>query len=241
MDQAGFSSVAKDPSYPYAMAPTAEMLASFGPEMPGSGVDTFGARYENETRCVTPVPMYGGPQWAAFDNEDGESIFALHRRSRNTLSFCYGGEGVDHINIFHKQQLFSSGYVPFDIGAYAAGLVGYLDAGDGFLWQSGGIINMTMEQKPWGWDRVTTVADLVQPEPWVEWALWYWLPPWLWQLVKLALALQKNIVSHYPLLQIIDGEGKPTKYMDEWLAWAKTIDNGGTLQVKFPNPEPPTP
>lgn len=233
MDQAGFSSVAKDPNYDFAMVATAEMLASF----PDTSLDDnwkFGARYEKKTRCVTPIECYGGPQWAAQDNSDGNHLMRAHTRTRNTLSFCYN-ESMTGINIYQKMLTDQASIGAIRIGPEMAHLLGYIDAGNGYSWTPGDVMNMTMVKYPWGWDRVTTVGGAVHNiSPLMEWFLHNVLPQWVWELIKAAQYLQTKVVSHYPLLQVVDGEGKPTKYMAEFKELMTHVENGGSLQIRMP-------
>jgi len=217
MDQYGFSSVAKSRSYTFAPAGTPEVLASFG-----EGGDD-GAAYEQETRCVTPITLYGGNRWTAQDNQGGRGLLAFHQGVRNTLSFCFTNDTHDEVKIYQKMLASMAALGPFRIGAVAASLLGFYDAGDGYVWIPNSLMSMGMVKKPWGWDRVTTVLDTIQ-----DVKAPFWHPEPLLNLLKEA---QRAAAAHYPLIQVVDGYGKRTKYYDEYLAFMKTVPGGGAATL----------
>eukprot|EP00972_Heterocapsa_arctica_P019182 2830539-Heterocapsa_arctica.AAC.1 len=217
MDQSGFSSVAKSPSYTFAFMPFPELLVSFGE----GGED--GTAYEQETRCVTPITIYGGNRWTAPNTLAGRGGLAFHQMLRNTLSFCFTNDTHEEVQIYQKvpAPMASLGAVP--LGPVAASLLGFYDAGDGYVWTPNSLMSMRMVKTPWGWDRVTTMLDTIQ-----DVKAPFWHPEPLLNLLKEA---QRRAVAHYPLIQVVDGDGKRTKYYKEYLAFMKGVPGGGATTL----------
>jgi len=209
MDQYGASSIAKDPSYPFKMVGSPEVLASFGD-----------ASYESDTGCVTPVPCYGGARWAFTNNEAGRTLVGMHLRQRNTLSFCFRKDG--NIQIYQKvlDEYASLGPVPVG-GSTMAGLLGFESAGDKYSWTPRSLMDLKMVKTSWGWDRVTYVLKSQEKHSW---------------LVKQVLDELESMMpeSHYPLIQIVDGHGRPTEYYAEFLQWMGTQTPGSEMLLNMP-------
>merc|ERR1740121_1785738 len=85
---------------------------------------------------------------------------------------------------------------------------------------------MTMVKKDWGWDRVTLVGAGIKEMTGdgTKEAAEELQPPFDLYLGK-AAEEQAPIVSHYPVLQIIDGNGERTKYFEEYMAFMKTVEH----------------
>lgn len=209
MDQFGKSSIAQDPEYPFEMLGTNEILVSFGD-----------ATYEEHTGCVTPVPCYGGPHWTFLNDQFGNNLLEAHLRQRNTLSFCFATD--DYIQIYQKvlTSEASLGSVPVG-GSYMAWMLGFEDAGQGYSWAPRKIIDMSMKKTPWGWDRITSV--LQQPEKYA------------WPVRGLLREVAKAMpISHFPLIQIINGRGEPTRYYSEYLRFMAEQKQPDELLVGMP-------
>eukprot|EP00405_Crypthecodinium_cohnii_P060460 CAMPEP_0195011034 /NCGR_PEP_ID=MMETSP0326_2-20130528/10615_1 /TAXON_ID=2866 ORGANISM="Crypthecodinium cohnii, Strain Seligo" /NCGR_SAMPLE_ID=MMETSP0326_2 /ASSEMBLY_ACC=CAM_ASM_000348 /LENGTH=294 /DNA_ID=CAMNT_0040019957 /DNA_START=36 /DNA_END=920 /DNA_ORIENTATION=+ len=199
MDQFGVSSVAKDPNYPYAMVGLGETLMSFA-----SGV------WEADSKCVTPVTLYHGRDWAFYNDGGGMDTFRAHNSTHNTLSCCYLDDNVT-VQLRTKQLKSTAALGPYSLGAWLAELLNFTDAGHGYVWEPAWLMDMTMVKKAWGWDRVTKMVSVTggpDDSP----------------LVKLLTFLAESLlpVSHYPTLQIIDAQGQKTKYYYEIEALLKT-------------------
>mmetsp|Transcript_29121 Transcript_29121/g.63226 ORF Transcript_29121/g.63226 Transcript_29121/m.63226 type:complete len:408 (+) Transcript_29121:113-1336(+) len=193
MDQFGASSVGKDPDYPYAMVGLGETLMSFGGAKMVKG---------NDATCITPVTLYHGREWAFYNNGAGMDAFNAHDSSKNTLTFCLNNDGTVQIRAKELRSNFFVG--PIKIPSHLLDSLKFEDAGHDYLWQPSWLMDMKMVKQPWGWDRVTTVVDKgVHTSG----------NPALTMLVSLLSGLMPE--SHYPLLQIIDGQGQKTKYYHE--------------------------
>lgn len=233
MDQHAFSTVGKDPEYPYAfkLLASAEVLASFGPDL---------SDYDPASRCLTPVPSYGGLEWACRSSPSGRFQMDNFLQQRMAMSFCYIGEGFDTVQVYQKMMLPSAAFGPFNFGLAAARLLGLADAGDGYVWMSLSIVNMTMEKTPWGWDRVTTFfGHNTRQNALTRWAQWQILPAPLREMLEWAAEEHADRIFHYPLIQIVDGEGNRTKYYHEYLACMKDparSAKGDGLLLRVPAP-----
>lgn len=214
MDQFGKSSVAQDRKYPFEMVGTGEVLASFGE-----------ATYDPDTRCVTPVPCYGGAHWTFSNDQVGRAAMQTHQKTRNTLSFCYTHD--DYIQIYSKVLTEATSIGPVTFGTQMARMVGFTDAGHGYSWAPVSVLNMGMKKMPWGWDRLTRVVADPDSYPWSVRGV-------LREVSKLMP------ISHYPLIQIIDGAGQPTEYYSEYLAYIAAVQRADGILVSMPKTGDPT-
>mmetsp|Transcript_75492 Transcript_75492/g.219284 ORF Transcript_75492/g.219284 Transcript_75492/m.219284 type:complete len:397 (+) Transcript_75492:106-1296(+) len=227
MDQTGASSVASSLGYKFGKADTSERLVSFGPKI-SSGGYTWGARYEEDSRCVTPIESYGGPQWAALANGLGFSILEQNKKMTRTFSFCFKGKTdntSEVVQLYQKVSLDSIAVGPITVGPTIGSVLGFVDAGNGLAWVPHGIVNITLERKPWGWDRVTALADgLSNMDPLEEMVISLILPDGLWDMVQMVKNFGLGTSSRYPMLQIVDGHGQKTPYYDEFLRYMQTVE-----------------
>lgn len=196
-DDSGFSTVAKDPSSNFSFVGTWEILQSFG------GYDA--AQYDEQSRCIT-VPNYGGSR--AFEgNNGGAKQYSSFQKWNMTPSFCFTNAAMDTMEVFVKETQANFGPVP--LPRPVANLLGYMDAGDGYVWQSAGILKTLLVKESWGWNVVTyTMTDL--------------------DLLNLMPT------GYFPLLQVVDGKGARTKYYAEFLAFMNTQNNGNTTRLAAP-------
>lgn len=224
IDSAGASSIAKGTSFKFNFPVTLpELLATFG-----EGV----AQYEESSRCITPIPMYGGKNWAAKNKTQGYHVMDFHHQVRNTASFCFFDASFKNIQIQAKGLASQAAWGPIVFGPVIARLLGYIDAGDGYMWTSLGALNMTMNREPWGWDRETHIWS----NPTVGTSLRSFLLSLLpdWTAFNELLTLVDMPVGHYPLIQIIDGHGAKTEYHQEFLDYMSTVDGGDHVLLRLP-------
>jgi len=76
---------------------------------------------------------------------------------------------------------------------------------------------MLMVKKDWGWDRRTTAGNLPDVIDHND-VLLKLLPQ---TMIKLLQSGENSNVWNYPMVQIVDGHGKRTKYYDEYLQFMK--------------------
>ena len=136
------------------------------------------AGWDAETRCISPVPRFGG-SWTYMDQGGGgNSFFSVALRSRISLSFCFEDEGLSAARIHPRMRVPLLGWLPGWPAAF---------------------VEMTMVKTPFGWDRVSR-------------------PHWFLRAV-LGERLGET-PWHFPLFQIVDGDGRRTRHYDRYLAWA---------------------
>mmetsp|Transcript_103924 Transcript_103924/g.291045 ORF Transcript_103924/g.291045 Transcript_103924/m.291045 type:complete len:389 (-) Transcript_103924:216-1382(-) len=213
MDQGGYSrQLLDDPDYPFDFNMTAETLISFG------DAETM---YQPETRCVTPVPFYAGQggHIAFWNNKYGLRQWSTFVETRFNLHFCFTNETETEIHLW--QSVRNTG-----VSNVLKQAMGYADAGGDYLFTPHSLVHMTMIKKPWGWDRVTKVmndnvrkllsADNLQ-------AFKELLPE---SELNIILENAHETVSreyHYPVVQIVDGEGRRTKFYQAYLKYIEKV------------------
>merc|ERR1719210_1445100 len=93
---------------------------------------------------------------------------------------------------------------------------GFQDAGDGYLFLPQWMLDMRMVKKPWGWDRVSTVLTNSTQHHLSQEGVRE-----LFDLLPEDLAIKLNFVAkhvyHYPVLQIVDGNGNRTEHYETYL------------------------
>eukprot|EP00931_Biecheleriopsis_adriatica_P009953 TRINITY_DN111046_c0_g1_i1.p1 TRINITY_DN111046_c0_g1~~TRINITY_DN111046_c0_g1_i1.p1 ORF type:complete len:459 (-),score=90.57 TRINITY_DN111046_c0_g1_i1:61-1437(-) len=240
MDQRGVSlPIPEDPGYKQEGRSAAdELLVTF------ATADTYSPAWNPQTRCFTNA-VYGGKKghWTFMDRGNGTSdVFSSAYAGRLTIEFCFGS----HIPVQTLCDLGSEIQLSMRVDVYAIfeglqdeeldlltqWLLSALEAAgfarDGYWvdvphW----IISLTMEKKTWGWDRVTTLGPS---------AIRSSLSQTVVDFLKLVLPAEfkeffgdKSLVElttfHYPVFQVIDGDGKKTKYFDAYLTWANNDTN----------------
>mmetsp|Transcript_109437 Transcript_109437/g.266007 ORF Transcript_109437/g.266007 Transcript_109437/m.266007 type:complete len:405 (-) Transcript_109437:54-1268(-) len=162
-------------------------------------VVTFGdfpIGYNRQTNCVGPVPNYGGERghWTFLSTFGGELQLEAGMQSRLTADFCLN-TAMDAVDI------------------QAAVLIPLLRQ---WIFPPSWMFVMRMRKRPWGWDRVTTVGPNVTGFLARHRALLEKILPQ--QLIAL-LDIGDSGAFHYPCIQIVDGDGRRTKYYDEYLAY----------------------
>jgi len=94
------------------------------------------------------------------------------------------------------------------------------------------LFELRMQKRPWGWARTTHVIEgaWAKMSPNQQAGLKKILPP------PLYYGLKKGGIwgaSQYPVVQIVDGQGKKTKYYDEYLEWANRQNPSGQYMGTF--------
>lgn len=200
LDQNHASSIAKDPRYadskPFSHPPSDETVVTFGDKPIG---------YDPQTNCAGPVPNYGGQKghWTFLSTTGGRLQMRGSITSRLTADFCFD-KAMEHVEV------------------QAAVLVPFVKI---WVFPPSWMFVMRMEKTAWGWDRVTTVGPNVTHflnNAYYRSMLEKIFPE---QLMKI-LESGDGGAFHYPFIRIVDGEGRRTKYYDEYLAYVSGESNG---------------
>merc|ERR1711988_406244 len=94
------------------------------------------------------------------------------------------------------------------------------------IWVPRSLFAMRLRKQEWGWERVTTLGvDLLDEDSDFGKALLKHLPESFINLLRVGDHVNGG-AFHYPLLQIVDSEGKRTKYYDEYLEYMETVGDG---------------
>jgi len=196
MDQRGVATpISSDPDYKQSGSAAAdEILVTFGE-----------AEWDPTKRCAGRVPVFGGKKghWTYMDQGEGTSnIFSSTLSSRLNLNFCFRDHTMTRIDI--------ESY--FKAGNMLEGILGFNlpESIDGYFALPAWIMHLSMEKKSFGWDRVTKILDLTKCR-----ALMALLPDYLVTLISSAISSE----AHYPVFQIVNGQGERTKYYDSYLRW----------------------
>jgi len=212
MDQSGFGLDAVEDGYPYSMGPSCEVLLTFGDD----------AVWQQETGCVTPVPFYGGTQghWTAYNAECGRSLWDQFVKTKLTLSFCFTDVAQEHIDIYSKIRPWPTVIRPL------LRVLGFQDAGDGYLFVPHGLFKMSMNKRSWGWDRETHITGSWTRDRDVLSEIEAATPGFLWSGLEWALSYAKA-AQHYPVFQIVDGDGQRTVHYETYLRRMATHPRSG--------------
>jgi len=181
-----------------------EILVSFGQ-----------GTWDPATRCVNGLSVYGsGPfkgMWSWLDDTgSGSSAWAGEINSNAVYDFCYEGEEISvmaqtSVNSLFK-AIFKRVLTPIDLVFGAPAFVS----------------DVRMVKKPWGWDRHTIVAGplsrlakeakkLIGQE---------------WGGIMGAAGFEDpNFECHYPVFQIVDGDGQRTQWYDAYLRYVNNQTN----------------
>jgi len=245
MDQRGVSlPIPGDPTYPFhAVSAQDELLMSFGP-------DYNQEAWDPETQCFMPVPVYAGMlgHWSAMDQGNGSaSINALPADFRLTLHFCFDGAKPQEqlcnigsrININMRSNLLmllalQTGVNP-EVLDFILRLVlpilGFENGGSGFWITPNWLLQLYMLKTDWGWDRVTTVGPQIMRMSESEKKFTRLILPA--HVQAFIDDVDKSSTFHYPLFQVIDGNGEKTKDFPKYLRFANNdtdCPQGGTFE-----------
>ena len=203
MDQRGVAPAltAADPSYSQVGGTAAdELLVSFGE-----------AEYNPLTRCSV-VPLVGGRggHWTFMD-QTGKAESSTHADVTSvllTLDFCFTSADYSEVNVGLRVKA----------GNFFEALTGsdLPDIVDGYVSIPSSIISLTMVKTEWGWDRITTAGSAVKLLSRQVLAAWKHVLP----LEFAALLDGLQTTYHYPVFQIVDGDGKRTRNYPAYLEWA---------------------
>lgn len=196
LDQFHRSSIAKNDTYsaakPFKHPPSDETLVSFG-DAPTA--------FEPQSRCVGPVPGYGGVQghWTYLDTTRGRLEFDGALSSRITADFCFD-QSMQSIDVIAGVRVPILGWV-------------FIPS-----WLGG----MRMERRSWGWNRVNLLGPNISTTlekfgPMLDKIL----PSFLMATIRSG----DSGGSQYPVIQIIDGEGKKTEYFQEYMDYITGENN----------------
>eukprot|EP00933_Yihiella_yeosuensis_P061209 TRINITY_DN64022_c0_g1_i1.p1 TRINITY_DN64022_c0_g1~~TRINITY_DN64022_c0_g1_i1.p1 ORF type:complete len:396 (-),score=64.96 TRINITY_DN64022_c0_g1_i1:151-1338(-) len=213
MDQFGFGVKELIPAtsnYTFNFQGTDEVLASFGDHE---------TQWQNDTRCVTPVSWFGGTQghWAGFDNGNTtnkawETLYKMHQ----SMSFCYSNSEETEIDIWIRIK--PTGPLKAVLQLPFMHQVGFTDAGQGYYWLPHGMMHLRMVKHPWGWDRISNAfhgwtREVSDEELQRKIRA---LPTAIQDAIKDLFTMAQTTL-HYPVFQIVDGNGKRTKAYQTYL------------------------
>lgn len=197
-DQLWASSVAKDPAF-QAELPFQEP-PFYLPILVGFG--DWPTEWRKEESRLGPLG-YGGLKghWA-FLGEDGATYDPV------TFDFCAEDAELERFRLEYRQ-----GFL---------GIEGVAVTNWGL---PPSLMDMYMVKRPWGWARTNTIGPDV----------WDALPKGLQDIVERTwpaslvqlLRLGEKGAWQYPVLQIVDGEGRRTKYYDEYLKFMQGQEREG--------------
>lgn len=198
LDQMGYSSIAKDNGYQNNMP--FENIPSL------ETLAAFGdspTQWNAATKCIGPVPNYGGRKghWTYLNTPRGRSQLFGSISTKMTADICFTDAAMEKITV------------------NAGVLVPVLKS---WVFTPSFLFAMKMEKRPWGWDRVTTVGpDVTSHLAAYRSLLESIFPP---QWIRILESGGKG-AAHYPVLQVIDGNGQRTKYFDEYIAGVVHFSN----------------
>jgi len=219
MDQDGFGAEKglAGENYPYDFYPVGEYAIGFGDK----------AVWQPDTLCLTPIYFWGGSRghWAGANFGNGTTCCGSNIATRLTLSLCATDDTLQVFDIWTRLVIPS-------VLAPVASSLGFEYAGSDYWWIPKGLIHLTMVKKPWGWDRVNTAAaDWTRTKREELDSLLRFLPSQLTSLLDAA-----NRTLHYPMFQLVDGDGNRTEYWDHFVDFTqiKSKQNAvpGTLVVR---------
>jgi len=205
MDQFWQSSIAQDPSF------RNELPFRHTPsEETLCAFGDYPTKWHPKSLTLGPIPNGGGGRghWTYLDNGIGTNTQLLGSSAYNMFAnLVFDDERMEHIVVDARIQA-----GPISIGVPAS------------------VFQMTMQRRPWGWARVTKVGpdtfDTLPLE--MQSALKKCLPDALLSLLEMG----SEGAMQYPVLQIVDGNGRRTKYYDEYLKWVNFRSlSKGTHQV----------
>jgi hypothetical protein len=198
MDQRGKNlPIPSDPDYKQECASAAdELLVSFGE-----------GNWDPEELCFRDVSLPGGSptkgHWTWMNEGDGWNRAWQGTKTEDTrIEFCFSDSTLQTVEL--------RAYIK--AGDWLENLVGLNlpEPIDGFIMVPRSVMSWNMRKKPWGWDRESVIGpDARKFRNVLKGDLFQWLD-------------NVNIICHYPVFQVVDGNGKRTEHYDAYLAWANT-------------------
>jgi len=206
MDQRGkHLPIPSDPDYKQVCASAAdELLVTFGE-----------GNWDPEELCFRDVSLPGGSptkgHWTWMNEgwntrktwTDGWNRAWEGSKNENTrIEFCFSDSSLQTIELV--------AYIK--AGDWLENFAGYNlpETIDGFIKLPRSVMSWNMRKKPWGWDRESVVGpDARKLRNVLKGDLFQWLD-------------NVNIICHYPVFQVVDGNGERTEHYDAYLAWANT-------------------
>ncbi|CAE7702175.1 dhx29, partial [Symbiodinium sp. CCMP2456] len=203
--------------YPYDFNPVGEYAIGFGDK----------AVWQPHTLCLTPIYFWGGTRghWAGANFGNGTTCCGSNVATRLTLSLCAVDDTLQEFDIWSRLVIPS-------VLAPVASSLGFEYAGSDYWWIPKGLIHLRMVKKPWGWDRVNNAAaDWTRTKREELDSLLRFMPSQLTSLLNTA-----NRTLHYPMFQLVDGDGNRTENWDHFVDFTqiKSKQNAvpGTLVVR---------
>lgn len=198
MDQRGkHLPIPSDPSYKQECESAAdELLVTWGE-----------GNWDPEALCFRDVFVaFGSPNkgmWTHMNSGDntGDGWNATNAISL-MADFCFTDGTFQKIELHLKVR----------VGGLLDAALGYTlpESIDGYVEVPRAIMALNMVKKPWGWDRETVLGpDARKLRGVLRGDFHQWLD-------------NVNKICHYPVFQIVDGNGERTEHYDAYLAWANT-------------------
>jgi len=222
MDQSGASlPIAGDPDYQYKFNPSAEVLLTFGDN----------AVWQPDTRCVTPVAMFGGigGHWTQYGTEQGLAMSERFQQKATTLHFCFAHGSDDELIVWAQAK--------YNTAATAIlKTVGYEEAWNDTLFLPNWLFDIRLVKTPWGWDRVSKVGPRSLREQKAPGSL----ASFVQMLMPGVVMDTVNTTLRYPVFQIVDGHGARTEHYDTYLRFMQNSqpygggENGEDPIIKSP-------
>mmetsp|Transcript_108886 Transcript_108886/g.307911 ORF Transcript_108886/g.307911 Transcript_108886/m.307911 type:complete len:293 (+) Transcript_108886:74-952(+) len=162
-------------------------------------------RWNADTRTLEQLPNYGGDQghWTFRDTTSGKVQMQGALTSRMEADFVFD-EAMEVVRLVARVRVPHVGH---------------------WISVPPSVFEMRMERRPWGWARITTVGpdlpDFIDKSP----LLARVLPEYLMRILQVG----EGGAMHYPVLQIVDGNGERTKYYDEYLKYINSVTNGSQV------------
>lgn len=198
MDQRGTHlPVPGDPSYKQECASAAdEVLVTWGE-----------GNWDEEALCFRDAFVsYGSPNKGMrtfMNNGDNTNVdWIVTNTTGSKADFCFTDATFQKIEL----TLYAR------VGGVLESFLGYAlpESVDGYVAVPRSIMSLNMNRKPWGWDRETVLGPDARKLRGVLSGDWFqWLD-------------YANFICHYPVFQVVDGNGERTEHYDAYLAFANT-------------------
>jgi hypothetical protein len=209
MDQRGINlPIASDPNFKQTGSQAAdELVVAFGE-----------ANWDPVTLCLKMTTWDGPPNrghWTYMnDGQGGNAAWKLAESVKLPFHGCFDD---DTYKIFRITATLNAGDVlKSRLGITLPPVI------DGYITVPTSVFSYKMIKKPWGWDRETIIGPDIR-----KWQAA--LPAEWFKFLDLP-----NNVFHYPVFQVVDGDGKRTEHYARYLSWANNNTDCGAPSFHCP-------